>query len=209
MSSPTDRLETVWSEGSRGLLPTNLTNSTGICDKPNRTELVFAVDIDSLAVLRAVVGYLGEKDQNGWWQTSFFTTGSHAFLSPVFSRTRLLSQCTGVSQAAALVHDERIGVGRVYHLFRLPEDMEQDIFHAWHKPDLVIHIDAVTLNPEQALEYLRSISDDAGQDEVGPVFVGSSGDLSNEVTWQRVAALYAAAFPQTTQIYPYFADIAA
>jgi hypothetical protein len=30
-----------------------------------------------------------------------------------------------VKEAAARVHDEYIGVGKVYHLFRLPEHIEQ------------------------------------------------------------------------------------
>jgi hypothetical protein len=83
--------------------------------------------IESLAALRTLVGFLGEREQFAWWPSAFFAPGSQAFLLPLFARTRLLAQCNGVTQAAALVHDDRIGVGQVYHLFRLPEDMEQAI----------------------------------------------------------------------------------
>src|SRR5579883_2609864 len=85
-----------------------------------------------LARLRILIGYLGESAQFGWWSSNFFGPGSKAFLSPVFARTSLLAQYHGVTAAAAKVHDEHIGVGRVYHLFRLPEDLE----HALH---VVLH----------------------------------------------------------------------
>jgi hypothetical protein len=36
--------------------------------------------IETLAKLRFAIGYLGERDQFGWWQSSFFTQGSNALL---------------------------------------------------------------------------------------------------------------------------------
>ena len=82
--------------------------------------------VERLAELQAVIGYLGEREQSGWWQCSFHSTGSRAFLAPVLGRTPNLAQHVGASRAAALVHDERIGVGRVFDRFRLPGDLEQD-----------------------------------------------------------------------------------
>lgn len=77
-------------------------------------------DLISLVMrLRVAVGYLGEKDQNGWWTSSFLSPTSKPFLSPVFPRTFALAQLHGVTAAAAAVHDDRIGVGDVFHLFRL------------------------------------------------------------------------------------------
>ena len=164
---------------------------------------------ESLALLRAIVGYLGEKERHNWWATSFFAVGSHAFLSPIFPRTRVLAQCSGVSQAALLLHDERIGVGRVHHLFRLPEDMEQDIFLAWQNPDLTARIDAELADPDQAIRTLRSMAAPVDEDAIGPVRVGQSDDLINPTAWSTVAGLYALAFEQSRQIYPYFVDIGA
>jgi hypothetical protein len=51
--------------------------------------------------------------------------------------TNYWPQCNGETHAAALVHDERIGVGNVYHLFRLPEEMEQGIHQKLHDNGLV------------------------------------------------------------------------
>ena len=89
-----------------------------------------STELTSLATLRLLVGFLGEKDHFAWWQSSFFAPGSNAFLAPVFPRTQLLAQYEGVTRAASLQHDDRIGVGDVCHLFRLPEDVEQGL----HRP---------------------------------------------------------------------------
>jgi len=68
--------------------------------------------IETLVKFRLAIGYLGEREQFGWWQSSFFTQGSDAFLTPIFGRTKALAQCNGVTQAAAIIHDERIGTGK-------------------------------------------------------------------------------------------------
>ncbi len=49
--------------------------------------------VERLAKLRLIIGYLAEREQFGWWQSSFFTQGNNAFLSPLFSRTQIVAQC--------------------------------------------------------------------------------------------------------------------
>ncbi len=165
-----------------------------------------AAQLENLATLRAIVGYLGERGQYGWWQSSFFATGSQAFLAPIFARTQLLAQCTGVTRAAALVHDERIGIGSVYHLFRLPEDIEQGIHRLLHAPDVRIKLSRAAANKAAALDYLsRQAGTSAGTD-VGPVRVGDTHDLRNMTYWRDVAALYAAGFSEGLERFPFFTD---
>ncbi len=159
-----------------------------------------------LAILRAVVGYLGESNQHNWWPSSFFAPTSHAFLTPVFTRTPVLAQCTGATSAAALVHDRLIGVGRVYHLFRLPEDLEQAIHRALYDPDLCARIMALTANKDAALTHLRTTAATAVSLAVGPTFVGDAMTLRSPDAWSKAAAYYLHAFEQNTQIYPYFVD---
>ena len=74
----------------------------------------------TIAELRVLIGYLGEKDQANWWGCEFFSATATAFLAPIFNRSLFLAQYQGATAAAAKVHDEAIGVGRIYHLFRLP-----------------------------------------------------------------------------------------
>lgn len=163
--------------------------------------------LDILAQYRMVVGYLGEKEQFGWWQSSFFTQGNQAFLTPLFGRTRTLAQCNGVTHAAALVHDERIGVGHVYHLFRLPEDMEQGIHRVLHDPAWAQTLQQAIARPETALDYLRKSAGSRELTEVGPVRVGNIAALRDMTTWQTVAGAYRFAFEQGTLVCPYFTDL--
>ena len=160
--------------------------------------------LEKLAILRIVVGYLGEKNQFGWWSSAFFSKGSDAFLSPVFGRTQLLAQCTGVSQAATLVHDDRIGIGDVYHLFRLPEELAQGIHEALHNPELPGMIESLIDNQSSALEYVKQDAEIPSDDEVGPVRMGNRNDLHSMDHWDGARTYYAKAFATGEQVFPFF-----
>jgi hypothetical protein len=165
--------------------------------------------LESLAQLRTLVGFLGERAQFGWWQSSFFAPGSSAFLAPIFGRTQLLAQVTGVSGAAVLVHDERIGVGNVYHLFRLPEEMEQGIHRVLQRPELAAQISAMVAGREAALANLGQEAGAQVTDGLGPTRIGNIADLRNLGQWRTAAGQYLRSFEQGTEVYPYFADRAA
>ncbi|MBI4322561.1 MAG: BrxE family protein [Chloroflexi bacterium] len=158
---------------------------------------------ETLAKLRLVIGFLGEREQFGWWQSSFFTQGSTAFLSPLFGRTMTLARCNGISQAAAMVHDERIGVGRVYHLFRLPEDAEQSIHKVLHD----IEFGGIVDSKEDALDYLRKGSVSAENLGIGPTLVGDKKSMKEPKAWQIASGHYLYAFENGLEIFPYFTDI--
>jgi hypothetical protein len=162
--------------------------------------------IERIARLRAAVGFLGEKDQCGWWQSSFFSTGGKAFLAPAVPRTVVLAQCSGVTAAAASVHDDRIGVGRVYHLFRLPEDIEQRIHVALSELELAESIELAVANQEAARSFLRSESGSPGEAHVGPWWVGDLSNLRLNERWQDVATQYLVSIESGEAVFPYFAD---
>jgi hypothetical protein len=163
--------------------------------------------LDHLATLRAVVGYLGEREQHAWWQSSFFSPASQAFLAPVFGRTQILAQLNGVTRAAAIVHDERIGIGQVYHLFRLPEDVEQGIHRVLHSLELCEQIAALVSSKESAMAYLRQeAADSTAEESVGPIHIGDVHDLRAPSFWLNVIANYDHGFDHGTEVYPYFAE---
>src|SRR6516162_928813 len=83
------------------------------------------IDIDQTIRLRIAIGYLGE--QAAWWPSSFLGQHAFTFLSPVFGNRTTVAQYHGVVEAACRAHDEKIGIGRVFHLFRLPEAAERRI----------------------------------------------------------------------------------
>ena len=161
--------------------------------------------VERLAKLRLIIGYLGEREQFGWWQSSFFTQGNNAFLFPLFSQTQILAQCNGVTHAAALVHDERIGIGHVYHLFRLPEEIEQGIHKSLHEPALFQSVQKNITKSEMALDFLRKLTGPQLPTEVGPIRVGTIVALRDINSWQKVAGAYLYAFDHNVQIFPYLA----
>lgn len=158
----------------------------------------------TVATLRIAVGFLGEREQFGWWQSSFFSEWSKAFLAPVFARTQLVAQYTGAVQAATLVHDDRIGVGRVYHLFRLPEAFEQELRQVIARPDFAHEIGVHIADHDQALGLLQSRAAKFDTETIGPVLVGQVQDMYEVDIWRAVAAHYANGFKQNSQVFPYF-----
>lgn len=159
-----------------------------------------------LIELRAVIGYLGEREQFAWWPSSFFAAGSEAFLSPLFPRTRTLAQIVGVSRAATRVHDERIGVGGAYHLFRLPEEIEQAIHR--HLLDFQAH-QALTqqlTDRASALGRLAEVAQPTVDAAAGPLRIDEIHGVYTGKCWSLVAAHYLAAFDRGSETFPYFSD---
>lgn len=162
--------------------------------------------LEYLATLRAVVAYLGENEQFDWWHTSFYVAGCKTFLAPLFPRTQFLAQCRGASQAAAVVHDQHIGIGNVYHLFRLPEDLEQGIHRILHDTDVCGRVATRIASVEAAMAFLRGSSSGKAEGGVGPVRVGDRETLRGKESWHVAAVHYARAFEERTKTYPFFAD---
>ncbi len=106
-----------------------------------------------------------------------------------------------------MVHDERIGIGHVYHLFRLPESMEQGIHHALQNKQ-VGHFNIMdSLDQETAIVNLENLALKSDHSDEGPVRIGAISDLENEESWGKVAGLYLIAFQSDSRFYPYFSDI--
>jgi hypothetical protein len=162
--------------------------------------------LEHVAALRAVVGFLGEQGHYAWWPSSFFAPSSKAFLAPVFARTVFLAQCQGVRQAAAKVHDERIGVGHVYHLFRLPEDLEQAIHRILHDQEAVQRISHHVTDKSAGVGFLKEHGDLPNGAGVGPTRIAETAAIRESRAWRTAAGRYAGAFESGSQVYPYFAD---
>lgn len=162
--------------------------------------------LEDIAKLRIAVGYLGERERLGWWQSSFFMDWSKSFLKPIFSHTQFVAQYSGVVQAANLIHDERIGIGRVFHLFRLPEVFEQGLRQVVLRPDFSIDMAPYLTSTESALGFLNSQAAGPYHPAVGPVRVGQLEHTYDPEVWCTVAAHYAHGFEQNSQVFPYFLD---
>lgn len=158
--------------------------------------------IQTLLRLRLIVGYLGERAQYAWWPTAFYDGSSHLFLEPVFSRTSRLAQYCGVVEAARRLHDEHLSVG-CYHLFRLPEEVEQDL-HGTVKTRVGDDLYSQVLQSKViALNALKQMAREGVTLSVGPTIVGGIVDLDSNNTLKTIAAAYLLAFTENTKTFPY------
>ena len=158
--------------------------------------------LPTLLQMRLLVGFLGERAQCAWWPTAFYEASSRLFLEPVFSKTSRLAQYHGVLDAARRLHDEHLSVGS-YHLFRLPEEVEQDL-HAIVQSSVGEELSSqASQSKEAALEALKRLSAKNGTSSVGPTAVGSTKDIDSSDTLKAIAAAYLSAFTQNAKTYPY------
>src|SRR5512135_3141151 len=139
-----------------------------------------APSVRTMLQLRLLVGFLGERAQFAWWPTAFYEVSSRLFLEPVFSKTSRLAQYHGVLEAARRLHDEHLSVG-TYHLFRLPEEVEQDL-HALIQGSVGEALAAQAPEGKQAaLDALRDLAGEVPSSSMGPTFVGSIKELNSTV----------------------------
>ena len=158
--------------------------------------------LSTLLQLRLIVGFLGERAQCAWWPTAFYEASSRQFLEPVFPKTFRLAQYHGVLEAARRVHDEHLSVGS-YHLFRLPEEVEQDL-HAIVQSSAGEELASqVPPSKEAALDALKRLASTSATSSVGPTAVGSIKEIDSTDTLKAIAAAYLSAFTQNAKTYPY------
>lgn len=153
------------------------------------------------AEIRLLVGYLTEQ-QFSWINSQFFGDRAAAFLSPVFARTTFQAQCNGVTAANARQHDEVIGVGRTYHLFRLPEVLEQGVAAVLAQPEFVSAVKPHLATPDQALSRLKSIAISTATNE-GAVLAPGNLSEDADTALRAMAGLYTDAFAKGFKTYPF------
>jgi hypothetical protein len=156
--------------------------------------------IPALLQLRLIVGYLGERAQCAWWPTAFYESSSKLFLEPVFTKTSRLAQYHGVVEAARRLHDEHLSVGS-YHLFRLPEEVEQGLYTFMQSSagESSTH----PQSKDDALQMLTQLAAAKATTSVGPIAVGHIRDIDAPDTLKTIASAYLSAFSNNARSYPY------
>lgn len=164
-------------------------------------------DVVKLIVeLRLLVGFLGEKFQYSWWGSNFMGATSEAFLAPVFSRTTMLARYHGVCEAAMLVHDERIGVGANFHLYRLPDSVERAAAKEVASIDSKALMNSILASSEAALTRLSELSKTKAEKAEGPIVVGNYSDTALKDILLQSAHYYLLAFTDGYQCFPYMRE---
>lgn len=161
----------------------------------------------SFLKLRIIVGVLGERYHHRWWTTSFSDETSEMFLIPVFTKTHLLAQYHGIKEAACRIHDEYIGTGRVYHLFRFPEELEYELQNfSLTQFNLLAELFNSVKEPEFSLAELRRLAGEKKISASGPISLGKTNALSKSNAVENLAQYYLGAFSENNKAYPYFAE---
>ncbi len=170
----------------------------------NQGESFGMQKFSSICGLRISVAHLGEKPQSGWWDTAFLNQIGFRYLGLVYPKTTASACITSTTEAACRVHDERIGKGRVGHLFRLSLEAETKLKAELAK--LTTADLAVLCSPEAASRFLDELAVRMkGPEGVGPIQIGPLKDMETEKGLQRLAAVYAAGFKSGKPVFPYFA----
>ncbi len=183
----------------------------GECQVAEQSGETHALRLQEIARLQMIVGYLGEKGQHNWWSSEFFSANAPAFLNPVFGKTATLAQYHGVKEAARRVHDEHIGVGRVFHLFRLPESIEQAVFEVLQDSAITDALRRDIESQDSAAAALQALCVDKTVDsssslQEGPVQIGAVSDLEGTRWLPDAARCYQAAFNAGSRSFPYLVD---
>ena len=154
--------------------------------------------------LRSIVGFLGESDQFGWWNTSFLSDTGQRFLQRPFPRSAFVAGLHSVSVAARNLHDQSVGKGQVAHLFRLHYIGERELAEALRDLDLRPLRDRLS-SKEAALDALDDMSRVIAPAK-GAVRVGRVNDLFTQDGIGQIAGYYHAAFSANDTTFPYFSN---
>lgn len=157
--------------------------------------------------LRLNVGYLGEKSQNGWWDSEFLGSSGKAFLSPVFLRTVELAMYRGVSESAMLAHDADIGIGAHYHLFRLPDGLEIAAAKMFDQPLLASTTNLFPDSLEDAFANLKNLANTTAPRIEGPAAIGHFSVTDLKHLLEDAASHYLAAFENGFRCFPYMRGV--
>jgi len=156
--------------------------------------------------LRLAVGLLGEQEQSAWWPSNFLGRHAQTFLNPIYGSKTRMAQYNGITEAACCIHDERIGVGRVFHLYRLPEAIEQRISDAFQEGSLPEDLTRCFESTEAAESVLARLAKGSAAVRPGPIRLGGADMINSPDGVALLAATYRAAFHAGVKCYPYFTD---
>ncbi|MCH7912320.1 MAG: BrxE family protein [Deltaproteobacteria bacterium] len=161
----------------------------------------------ALLHLRVLVLTLGEAPHAKWWRTQFLTETGLRFLERLYPRTYGASAVQAAGAAARILHDSSIGRGGVYHLFRLPDSLEQRIHSLMlggNAETIVTELKPVLGDRVALQERLSAFATDTVEAQNGPQRLGNSLDLERPKIVEKIAAVYTQAFQKNERVFPYF-----
>ena len=152
---------------------------------------------------RMLIGFLGEKHQESWWGSAFLNNSSITFLKPIFPKTTILAQYSGVCKAASIVHDDRIGIGKNYHLYRLPDSIERLILKYIQSYEIPQLGTQNLTSKDEAIKQLNGLGVEKVKKSEGPVIVGDYSDDLIDSLICKIRSYYHQAFLDGYKTFPY------
>jgi hypothetical protein len=165
-------------------------------------------DVVPLLQLQIMVLALGEAHHAGWWRSQFLSPVGLSHLSYLYPRSNFGAAVRAASRAARAVHDASIGIGDVFHLFRLPQTLERRLDDVLRDSETELHVQfGATIRQKQdlldRLATLSEVSPDV-QVQAGPRRLGTLRDLQRPSSVAAMSSLYCAAFQNGLRMFPYF-----
>lgn len=151
-----------------------------------------------MAQLRLSVLLSGEASPDGWWNCDGLSVAGQADLRIIFPRTAVCAALAHAAELARSHHDQRTRAAGVFHLFRLPSDVEAGIHHS-----LVDLEQEGFFGDDPSKVAWLNLADTAKTTEEGAVDLGVL-DLNKEADIRRLAGVYKAAFDAGKSCVPYF-----
>lgn len=115
-----------------------------------------------------------------------------------------MAQYHAVVEAARRLHDEHLSLGS-FHLFRLPEEAEQDLHGLANTPSCEQFIAEHLKSTEAALQSLETMAAGSHAATPGPMLLGRLDDANFPTLLNAIAGAYLSGFQGGTKTYPYFA----
>ena len=97
-------------------------------------------------------------------------------------------------------------MGRVFHLFRLPEDFEQSFHQRLHDVAVAERLSELLSGKEAALQFLESEFGKPESDDIGPVLVGDINQVATKPVVNAIAQAYLGGFLKETPVFPYLKE---
>ncbi len=167
-----------------------------------------AESMQAVLDLRTTVLALGEAQHAGWWRSGFLSPVGLSHLSYVYPRTNFSAAVRAAGRAAKSMHDSSIGIGNVYHLFRLPQQLERRLDDLIQESEsrLLDRFGSMLSEREKLLNELGQLSGMVGasRPQAGPRRMGTIQALPRPETVQQLAAAYRDAFQDGIKVFPYF-----
>lgn len=159
--------------------------------------------IENICESRMIIGFLGEKNQASWWDCSFLSPSSTVFLVPVFPNSLMTAQYSGLCQAASIIHDDHIGLGKHYHIYRLPASIERALTKPLKNKTVAGLISTYVSSRESALNRLKELCTKKVDRAEGPVAVGDFSDAKLNDLFKVSLAHYIDALEFGYKTFPY------